>query len=408
MHEIEVIVIGAGAAGVAAGRRLKDHGVNAVVLEARDRVGGRAATVAGELPLDLGCGWLHSAEENEWTGIARELGLTIDTTFPPWNRIRNELSMSAEEQTDFRATIDQYETRVEKAAREKDRAASTLLEPGNPWNALISAISTYANGVEADKLSVVDYDRYYDSGTNWRVTQGYGTTVAGYAKGLDIRLGEAVSRIDHSGKDIRVTTTRGELSCRAIIVTISTNLLARETLRFDPPLPEKIAAAGGLPLGLADKLFFRIERPDDFPKEGRVFGTKDRIGTGSYHFRPFGRPVIECYFGGENARAMEKGGIDAQVTFAREELANHFGHDVLKRLKPIISTQWAQDPFALGSYSAALIGHADARAALAAPVDDRIFFAGEAVSARDFTTAHGALRTGRDAADAAHAALRKA
>lgn len=407
MTFVDVVIVGAGAAGIAAARRLSEAGLPALVLEARDRVGGRAFTRGGDFPLDLGCGWLHSADENEWTGIARDVDHTIDTTFPPWSRIRNELAMSADEQAEFRAAMDGFSARVAATAHEPDRAAAHLLEPGNRWNALISAISTYANGVEAEKLSVVDYGRYHDNGTNWRVREGYGVTVAAYARGLDIRLGEPVRRIDHNGKNIRVATVGGEIACRAVIVTVSTNLIAAESVRFDPPLPEKIAAAAALPLGLADKVFLRIATPDEFPVEGRMFGNRNRVGTGSYHFRPFGRPVIECYFGGDCARALEDAGEATQIAFALEELSDHFGNAVRTKLTPIVTTRWARDPFALGSYSAARVGQAHARALLATPVDDRIFLAGEATSPRDFSTAHGALRSGRDAAEAVRAALQR-
>jgi monoamine oxidase len=401
MHEVDVVVVGAGAAGVAAGRRLSEANIAAKVLEARSRLGGRAWTMSGEFTLDLGCEWLHSGDENEWTGVAESLSLNVDRSFAPWSRIRNELGMSAAEQDSFRAAMDAYSERLTAAARRGvDMPAAALFEPGNRWNALISAISTYANGVEAERLSIIDYDRYYDSGVNWRVREGYGTTIAGYAQGLDVAFDCAVTRIDHAGARIRVETSGGTLSCRAVIVTVPTPIIAGERIRFDPPLPEKVAAAKGLPLGLADKVFLRVADADDLPSEERLFGVKDRTATGSYHLRPFGLPVIEGFICGELARALEREGEQAQTAFALDELAGHFGNDFRKRLSPIATSRWARDEFALGSYSAAEVGHADARGKLAEPVDGRIFFAGEACSLRDFSTAHGALRTGRDAAGA--------
>ena len=85
--DVEVAVIGGGAAGIGAARRLREAGVKALILEARGRLGGRAWTVeAGGFPVDLGCGWLHSAKRNPWTGIAAAQGRTIDRTPPPWAR----------------------------------------------------------------------------------------------------------------------------------------------------------------------------------------------------------------------------------------------------------------------------------------------------------------------------------
>src|SRR5215470_7333861 len=126
MHETDVVVIGAGAAGVAAGRRLMAARIPTVVLEARTRVGGRAWTMRGAgLPLDLGCGWLHSADENEWAVVATEIGFTIDRTPPPWGIRRNTIAFPPDELADFRATSDRFFTRLHAmAASEPDRPAS--------------------------------------------------------------------------------------------------------------------------------------------------------------------------------------------------------------------------------------------------------------------------------------------
>jgi monoamine oxidase len=176
-------------------------------------------------------------------------------------------------------------------------------------------------------------------------------------------------------------------------------VLAAETIAFTPALPDKIAAARGLPLGLADKLFLSLQGAEEFEKETRLFGRTDRNGTGGYHLRPFGRPLIEGYFAGGLAAELEAGGEGAFSDFAVSELVGLFGGDFSRRLKPIAEHHWAHDPYALGSYSFALPGFADCRAKLAAPVDSRLFFAGEACSAHDFSTAHGGYLTGVAAAE---------
>jgi monoamine oxidase len=130
----------------------------------------------------------------------------------------------------------------------------------------------------------------------------------------------------------------------------------------------------------------------------RTLGRTDRAGTGTYHFRPFGRPLIECYFGGTLATDLEADGEPAFLEFATSELVNLFGSNFAPRLKPLPSHQWGIDPFSRGSYSYALPGKAECRAALASPVDKRLFFAGEACSRSDFSTAHGAYLTGIAAA----------
>jgi monoamine oxidase len=125
----------------------------------------------------------------------------------------------------------------------------------------------------------------------------------------------------------------------------------------------------------------------------------------TYQVRPFGRPRINCFFGGRFAAALEREGFDAMAAFATDELAGLLGGDVRQRLKPLAASFWRQDEFARGSYSYALPGHADDRGKLATPVDGRLFFAGEACSFHVFSTAHGAYETGTAAAEAALASL---
>jgi len=397
--DVDVAVIGAGAAGVAAGHRLAEAGVNFVILEARSRIGGRAWTETVEgMPIDLGCGWLHSGDRNPWTKIAEAAGLTVDRTPAPWTS-RRDLSMSEAARGEFETAAEQFNRRVAAAAdRGRDGPAAEYLERGGKWNGLIDAISTYANGAELDRISVIDWQHYDDDNVNWRVVEGYGTAISNYGTGLPVVLDCAVTQIDHSGPKIRIETSHGVVTATAAIVTLPTTMIANEAVRFIPALPEKLSAAAGLPLGLADKVLLAIDRAEDLPPETRLFGQTDRTATGAYHLRPFGRPVIEGFFGGRLARELEEEGEGAFVRFAIDELAAHFGSGIRSRLRPLVESSWHSDPFARGSYSHALPGKAGSRAALAKPVDERIFFAGEACSLESFSTAHGAYETGAAAA----------
>jgi monoamine oxidase len=400
MHETGVVGIGAGAAGVAAARRLTAARVPTVVLEARTRVGGRAWTMRGAgMPLDLGCGWLHSADENEWAAVATTLGMSIDRTPPPWGIRRKTIGFPPDELEDFRAASERFFARLHADPAEPDRPASDFLEPGNRWNPLLNSLSTYISGAELDQVSVLDLNNYHDSGTNWRVVEGYGALVEAYAAPLDVRLDCPATLIDHAGKHLRIATPKGDVRARTAIIAVPTSMIARELPRFLPALPDKVEAAGRLPLGLDDKFFLHLDRADDLPVESRIFGARDRP-TGTYQLRPFGRPVIECYFGGSLARALEAEGGDAFARLAIDQLAAHLGADIRKRLKPLFGSAWGRDPYALGAYSFARPGDAGAREELAATVDGRLFFAGEACSVNDYSTAHGAYRTGELAAEA--------
>jgi monoamine oxidase len=401
MH-YDVIVVGAGAAGIAAARWLHDAGKRVIVVEARARIGGRAWThPVNGLPLDLGCGWLHSADRNPWLEIARDLGLQIDKSPPPWTRPSLNAGFAIEDQHAFRAALDAFFDRAGEVAQSgRDVPASECLPRDGRWNGLIGSVATFISGAEWDKVSAIDLYRYADTGINWRAVEGYGELVKRHAAGLDIALDCAVHRIDHGSRPLRVETGKGSMTADAVIVTIPSTLIARETIAFVPALPNKLAAAAALPLGHDDKLFLSLAQPEEFEKDSRLFGRIDRAGTGAYHMRPFGRPLIECYYGGTLAEDLERGGPQAFFAFAKEELVSLLGSDFASRIAPVAEHSWGADPFASGAYSYAKPGYADCRLVLAAPVDGRLYFAGEACSVDDFSTAHGAYLTGIAAAEA--------
>lgn len=402
--DVNVIVIGAGAAGLAAGRELAARGASFVLLEARSRLGGRACTqMAGGFPVDLGAGWLHSADTNPFVQIAGQFGIELDRSKAPWQKDCDPRGFPLAEQRAYRRAWARFYDALEAAEESApDRPAADFLEPDCPWNGMIDAGSTFINGTELANLSVTDFGRYADTGVNFRARVGFGALVARLGETLPIVTGCDVRVIDHSAARLRVETSRGSFACDKVIVTVPTNIIAQGGIEFRPALPDKIAAAQALPLGIADKLFLAFERAEDLPEEARLYGRKDRTEIASYHLRPFGRPLIECYFGGTFARELEGGGTPAFADYAIADVASVLGSAWQHKLKPVACSSWARDPFARGSYSYARIGCSDQRAVLAAPVEDRIFFAGEATSKHDFSTVHGAYRTGvRAAQDAA-------
>jgi monoamine oxidase len=197
---------------------------------------------------------------------------------------------------------------------------------------------------------------------------------------------------------VRIETSRGTLSATKVIVTVPTGLLADEAVRFHPSLPAKVDAARGLPLGLADKVMLSLDQPEALPKDGNLRGATMRTAMGSFHLRPFGQACIEGYFGGRFAQQLEDAGDGALAAQAIDEIVALLGSNFRRRLKPLAESRWAHDPFARGSYSHALPGHATDRAVLAAAFDGRLFFAGEATSPEFFSTAHGARDSGERAA----------
>ncbi len=404
----DIVVIGAGAAGLGAAQALRRAGASFIVVEARERAGGRGWTVrlANGEPADLGCGWLHSAELNPLVAQAQAQGFVIDKSPPPWSRPEAQLGSMRAQAAAFTEAIGRFRARVETRAPDApDVACEALLDPDEPFNPLIDAVSTWYSGAELAKVSVADLAAYEDSGVNWRVRGGYGAAIAGLAAGLPVRYGCPVRAIDHSGARLRIETDQGALSARAAIVTLPSDVIAQTPDLFRPALPEKTQAASVLPLGLADKLYMAVSSPEEFPVESRAFGDMGSRATGAYHFRPLGAPLVEGYFGGELAERLEAGGLPAAFDFALGELTRLFGANLRDRLRPLAFHGWRSDPFARGAYSYAKPGHAGARAKLAASVEDRLFFAGEACSAASFSTAHGAYETGQAAAARALQAL---
>jgi monoamine oxidase len=408
--EVDVAIIGAGAAGLGAARALEHSGLSTIVLEARVRVGGRAHTImaAPDITFDLGCGWLHSADRNSFVKIAEQLNFEIDKTRPPWREQAFDAAFPVKERADFIEALDAFHDRAEEAAKNgRDQAASVFLDPGNRWNPMIDAISTYVNGCELDRVSILDMAAYEDTEINWRVRRGYGALMAAYGAPVRLAPNCNVTRIDHAGPRVRIETSQGTLTTDKVIVAVPTNLIADEAIRFHPALPAKVDAARGLPLGLANKVMLAVDEAEALPKDGNLRGATMRTKMGTYHLRPFGQACIEGYFGGRYARELEDAGDGALAAQGIDEIVAFLGNDFRRKLKPLKESRWAHDPFARGSYSHALPGHAGMRAVLAAPIDGRLFFAGEATSPNFFSTAHGARDSGERAAAEALASLAK-
>ena len=401
----DVVVIGAGAAGIAAGRELQRRQVPFVILEARDRLGGRAWTESvGGQTLDFGCEWLHSADRNVLATLAVATGTALDKATPPWRKRNRQVGFDFADQDDFDGASEGYFRRLGEAGAAAERsgrdgAASELLEPGNRWNGLLDAISTYYNGAPLDRVSILDFDRYVDTEVNWRVAGGYGGLIATLGHELPIKLGCAVTGVDAADRTLRLATSAGTIETDRLIVTVPTSVLVAGAIRFDPPLDDHMAAAAGLPLGIADKLFFTLDAAEEFAPDTRLLGGFDRTDVGSYTLRARGQPMVDAYFGGDYARSLEKGGLPAFAEAATREITAALGRDIGARLRPLAADSLGARPFRARFLFACVAGPCGcSRQAGGHQSQERIVFAGEATSPHFFSTAHGAWEEGEKAA----------
>jgi len=397
---VDVAIVGGGAAGIAAARRLAERHRSVLLIEALPRLGGRARTASLDgLRLDLGCGWLHSAQRNPLAALAAAQGETLDRSESAWHRQLRNLHFPPEAQREAWGAFQRLGERLHRQPPPSDCAGDALLRDDR-WRPFIDGVSSFINGTELDQLSVRDYLAYEDASTddNWRLPGGYGAFIAALGAALPVALNTQVDSVT-VGTDIALATPRGSIYARAAIVAVSTAVLARGHIRFAPSIDTHLQAASRLPLGLADKVFLSLADPNVIPPESHLLGRIDRAATGSYYLRPFGLPVIECYLGGACARGLERLGEKAAFAFVIAELKSLLGAEFARGVMPLAATRWAHEPTIGGSYSHALPGYADARSVLARPVNERLCLAGEACSVEDFSTAHGAWKSGLAAAD---------
>ncbi len=405
---VDIVILGAGAAGMGAARRLAGSGLTTVLLEASSRPGGRAWTrEINGFELDMGAGWLHSADRNALSALAADAGIPIDRTPPAWGVQFRDLGFTSEEQSAARKAYDDWLRRLATAPPANDCAADALA-PGEYWNSYVRTIAGFISGAGVERLSAADYVAYDDCSTeaNWRVPTGYGALIAqGLPAGVTLRLATPVEALELEAGAVEVSTRTGSIRARAVIFTASTGVLAGDTIKLPSELDPWREAARRLPLGHTEKFFLEITGDSPFEPDTQVLGNPRDPNTGSYYLRPFGRPLVECFVSAEGTRLLDDGGPSAVFTYALDQLSALFGAEIRRVLRPLAASNWGRSLRIGGAYSYALPGHAKARAELARPFERRVFFAGEATSRGDYSTVHGAYDTGVRAAEEALAAL---
>ena len=412
--ECDVVIIGAGLAGLAAAAALRRAGVRCTVVEAADRIGGRAWTtmpaLLGGAAFDHGASWLHAAERNPLVPLARAQQETLIDTEAV--RVRTTRRDGRPASAGDHAAYDAAEATFGRITTERlagpDVSLAEAVAPvaDQPWMAaVVNWEAPIIAAADARALSLRDWHVNLLEGGNLEVAGGLGAFVLRRLGPLagPVHLGVAARAVAWDGSGVTVQTARGAIRAAACVVTVSTGVLAAGAIAFTPGLPEAVQAAiDGLPMGVLNKVALRasgtdrLGLPDSCGVDQFVAAIDDPAM--SFIAWPHGQDHLIGFMGGSVAAALEREGAEAH---ARAQLRNLFGAKVDSALRPgAVVTRWGSDPFTRGSYAYARPGHAGARAVLAEPLaGGRLVFAGEATRADGLAgTVGGAYLSGIEAA----------
>ena len=354
---------------------------------------------------------MHSASLNPFVGIAERLGFRYSRECG-WNsKIHHYGAFLDDAQTRaVDAFVEADEAAIVAAARDGDCAVADVMNLDSPWAPYHAYWLSLDSSNDPDQVGAADVAAYHETDEDWPVIDGFGALVAAWAGDVPVTLDAPVQRVAMTRDGVVVETPRGTIAGRTVLVTVSTNMLASGRIDFEPELPSwKTAAAEALPLGVHNKIAIGLNSASAAIPESQYLTAMTRAHDVpvALNVRPFGYDYVVGSTVGRFAAGLERSGQAASVEFLVEHLRAVFGSGITGCLTDrVIVTTWHGDPRALGAYSGARPGQAHQRAVLARPVDDRLFFAGEATSREFFCTCHGAYLTGQRAMGEIAAVLR--
>jgi monoamine oxidase len=405
-READIVVIGAGAAGIAAARRIMATGRKVIVIEAADRIGGRCLTDTATfgVPFDRGARWLYGPDSNPLAKLARSAGVE---TFPapPGQKIRiGRRNARAGETEDFLATLVRANRAIDELAHKADMACATALPKDlGDWASTVEfVLGAYATGKDLKDLSAMDQVRAEDRNGAIGCRQGLGALVGKLAEAVPVALSTPATRVVWSARDVGIETPGGKIAARAAIVTVSTNVLTSGAIKFAPDLPRRqLDAASKLSLGSTDHIALRLAgNPLGLERDETIIEQSSGLRTAVLLARTGEASLCTLDVGGSFGRDLSAQGEAAMAAFAVEWLTKLYGSDVAAAVRKSSATRWNASPFVLGAMSAAAPGGQVSRRVLMEPMGN-LFLAGEAAHETQWGTVDGAWDSGERAADAA-------
>jgi monoamine oxidase len=403
---VDVVIVGAGAAGIAAARRLTAAGRRVTVLEAAEEVGGRCVTDTKtfNVPYDRGAHWLFLADINPIPRFAAQAGLDIYPA-PPGQRMRIGRRYAREgEMEDFLAQLVRANTAISDAARKSDIACAQVLPKDlGEWRPAIDfVLGAYGCGRDLSEVSTVDLSRSAERDNAAFCRQGLGTLLAKLAPPGVVQLAMPVTRISWGRGNVDVETPKGQFHAAAAIVTVSTNVLTSGKIKFLPDLPKRqLDAAAKLRLGSRDRVAIEFGgNPLGLRADELVFEKSENRQTAAIFANAFGSSLCMIDIAGNFGRELSARGEGPMIDFAIEWVAGLYGNEVKSSIKRRHAMRWNEAPWVLGAASVAVPGGQSVRKVMMEPLGGRLFFAGEAAHETLWGTVGGAWDSGERTADA--------
>lgn len=402
----DVVIVGAGAAGVGAGMELTRRGVPFVILEASGRVGGRAYTDKTSLPYawDKGCHWLHCADVNPLVAEADRVGAQyLKGGREDWNAVwaNGDWADKTGRADTLRIMEGAFEAVYEAGGNGRDVPIADVLPDAGQWAPIVRHWIQLMSSGDPEQVSTRSYADYQDTDQNWPMKSGYGDLIERLAAGLPVQLDMPVSDIEQRADGVRVTTGSDTISAKAAIVTVSTAVLNSGAIEISAgPACDVLTLMENVPCGFYEKVAIAFDRDvfGDIEQPSVNILPEDGSEPINFQVANFGNPMVIGHVAGSVARQLLAEGDAVMVEFAMQRLVAAFGADIKARMVNAATTDWGSNPFVRGGYSFAKPGCAHLRHQMIETETGNLVFAGEAFSRQWEATAHGAWASGRDVA----------